>query len=542
MAQDGQEIKPPSADDKNNLANAGTVTAVETVPSKFQKAPKVEDGGQMLIDFEAGQPDPQMTLFNLEEEGVGISPATPAPTVSAEGPKVETATPAALDSAGAATAEGSKEKAEAKPKTASDIAPVGEENAEAAAETTTTQPDIAPIGDQSAIAPKTNSKPADTATSTAPVAQDDSLDDEDGPKDTRYREHFAKTSMKDLNAVWGMGDVDDELKETLGLSGKVRKNDKYGLDFHLPNGHTIEWHANLGGTEFIGMRKRSAKFDEEDAHAVAVTALARGWKAINVHGSVKQKEMIWLQAKLAGLEVANFEPVYSDDPNNVRNRLARELEARADKLVIGASAAEQGVMNIKTLPDAPQTSRDAPPVAEADAPETPESATTPSKAPEAKEPEAKAPEATSTPPATDKPVENPVLAAAKEQDPVADAKALIDKGATVDTPEKPVETSFGKLTPPVKGEETPAKGVTIHDIIAQEREAAAGDPDKIKKLDQMDALLKGDKLTRDAVVPEVADAASKAGVVIPTKEAAAPAAADTAAPKKKNGGGSTPKP
>ncbi|MBL8712558.1 MAG: hypothetical protein JNM12_06630 [Alphaproteobacteria bacterium] len=455
MAQDGQADTPPSAEDKKAPeASGGTVTAVA-------EARVVAEGSKYVSNLEVKRPElkpgDQLPLFDLETEGVGLTPSNGTPAIdltdTSKGPAAKAAALSA-DSVAVAPAPNAEAAAE--------------EGAEKKKDAAVGQPDIAPVGEADANAAKKDTTAAPVAkTDTAPVIDADDELDADENKDTRYRSVFAKNSMPAINAVWPAGDVSDELKETLGLTGKVKKNDKYGLDFHLPNGHVIEWHANLGGSEFIGMRKRTAKFGEEEAHAVAVTAKARGWTAINVHGNQKQKELMWLHAKMNGLEVANFEPMYSEDPNNVHNRLAAFNAEKNDKLTIGATPASHQ-MNLSGVDlSAPQTTGDEPD------PETPAT-----DKPAAKAEGDKPAVAETGKPVTEKPVvaegdkpvtEKPVVAEGEK--PVA---AAAEKGTT---------TSFGVVTPP--------KNEALASATAEVREKNAGNPEAQASLDAIDKIVKG---------------------------------------------------
>lgn len=139
---------------------------------------------------------------------------------------------------------------------------------------------------------------------------------------------FNAKHMPLINEIWGVPQVDDQLMEALGQSGDIRKS-KFGLEFTLPNGHRLEWHQNLGGAEFIGMSKRTANFDMDDAHATIAASKSRGWNAINVHGSKEEKEMLWLEAQRQGLEVTNFIPMADSD---VRRQWEQEQQKKLDEL------------------------------------------------------------------------------------------------------------------------------------------------------------------------------------------------------------------
>jgi len=161
-------------------------------------------------------------------------------------------------------------------------------------------------------------------------------------RNSKFFVDFNTKHLPVLNEIWGVGDVDPALKHALGETGEIRKH-KNGLLFDLPNGHTIEWHANLGGAEFIGMPRKSSTFDSTDAHAVVAASKSRGWQAITVYGTVEQKEMLWLEAQRQGIKVSNFEP---REGSPILDKWREEAQAKADDQVVGISASEHGPMNL----------------------------------------------------------------------------------------------------------------------------------------------------------------------------------------------------
>ncbi|MDI1228783.1 MAG: hypothetical protein PSY14_13965 [bacterium] len=522
MAQDGQVDTPPSPDDKK-VSEGGTLTAVAEAeaPAAETATPVVAEGSKFAANLEVKRPDLKpgdQMLFDFENEGVGITPVSvssdlksdvtaPSLTDTSKGPTV---VPAAAANTATAVAE---EKA------ADEGAAVIDKN-----------PDITPIGEptaeEKAKAKQTNTGPVAQPTANASTEQE--AEAEEPIKDVRYRSVFAAKSMGVLNEVWGVGEVSDELKETLGLSGKVKKNDKYGLDFHMPNGHVIEWHANLGGAEFIGMRKRTSKFDEEDARSVAVTAKARGWTAINVHGNQKQKEIMWLHAKMNGLEVANFEPMYSNDPNNVRNRLAAHLAQQNDGEVIGATPVQQQMNLSGGVPEHEQTTR------EDDGAETPAANVT-----------ADAEKPVTEKPVTEKPAENAAVAETAAVNTATTTTPAVETPVTAEAAAAEggeVKTTFGKIDPPAKGDADGSKidKELVKSLAEEVRAANPGNPEAEQSLAAVDKALKG----KDGVAPAVTDIANEKGVALETKEKpekGTPAVADTGAKPPKNGGAKPPK-
>ena len=231
--------------------------------------------------------------------------------------------------------------------------------------------------------------PQQPAQPTAETKKPEAITDEDlqGSKFAYNLNIFNEKHMPILNETWGVGTVDPELIKALGEEGEIRKH-KNGLLFNLPNGHTIEWHHNFGGAEFIGMPRAKSKFDEEDAHAVVAAGKSRGWQALNVFGDVKQKEMMWLEAMRQGMGVANFEPM-QDSP--AFKQWMKESQANLDTVTVGAAPAEHGMPVLDSkfggLPpaepiDTPKQEAPQKQEAKADAPGTPADA----KAPETKGP------------------------------------------------------------------------------------------------------------------------------------------------------------
>lgn len=186
----------------------------------------------------------------------------------------------------------------------------------------------------------TDDKPkASTAT-----AEDDMA--ADLPTASRYRDLFHKKHFGTLQERWdGLQDV-PEFQDALGEHGEIRKS-KYGFDLHFENGkqHKIEWHESLrgSGSEFIGMTRRTALFDQDDAFNVVSASRARGWKTLNVHGTDDQKAMLWVEAKLQGMEVTNFEP-----PKG--HPAWADLAARSEKNMDNTPGVTNGEMGIPVIP------------------------------------------------------------------------------------------------------------------------------------------------------------------------------------------------
>lgn len=267
-------------------------------------------------------------------EGPGVTPAVLQPEAQASNEAVATAP----------VPEKPEIKAEVTPPEIAPITPpAGEKKEEAKIESA---PDIAPIM-QTEKTPDTvaadaaksavNPQPFKPADMDAEAPPSEETDYKSSPDYSAFLANFRAKNLPVLNDMWGVPDVNDEFKEAIGNSGSIKKS-KYGLDFNLPNGHKIEWHAQLGGSEFIGMSRQTDKFDADDAHATVAASIARGWQAINVHGTVAQKEMLWLEAQRQGIEVTNFQPTMDSDVRRQWEQEAMErAQRRSDKEVVGIS-------------------------------------------------------------------------------------------------------------------------------------------------------------------------------------------------------------
>lgn len=174
-----------------------------------------------------------------------------------------------------------------------------------------------------------------------PIMTDDNPEDEMSEDRkmsiARARAAFQKNGFLDImnEGKWNIGEITDTLKEALE-DGEVRANRKHGLDFVRPNGHKIEWHENMGGAEFIGMTRKTKNFDLDDAKIVVAASKSRGWKAISVHGSPEQRDMMWLEAQRQGIEVANHTP----SPNSEYLKKWKEEQAAKKEMNVGAAPAD----------------------------------------------------------------------------------------------------------------------------------------------------------------------------------------------------------
>lgn len=263
----------------------------------------------------------------------------------------------------------------------------------------------APTEESSSGAPK--SKPEDSIGKSAVAEKlgDDAL------KKSKFIDDTWQDAL--LRQAWNMDKIDPEIQKFVT---SVEQDPKKGtICFKTKHGN-FDWGKAQDGSEFIGRHGIFNLLTQEVADEEALVAKTRGWKSVNVHGSEANKERLWLGAKRAGLEVANYTP-----PENSK---ALEIwkKENADKLT-GLQNAEEAPKN-----EAP---KQAPPKAEQPAAAEPPKNDAPAA------PVAAAP--TDTAPVVDEPkaAEPP-----KAEEPKAAATAQEEKPAT------PVASKFGAAEPP----------------------------------------------------------------------------------------------
>lgn len=378
--QEPQKVTPDTPETPETPETPATPEAAST--SDTPETPVVAEN--------AATPETPETPATPAETGTGIEgskimgngdPNKPfANTVGVEQGDPVVATPAAVNGPGdTATAEQPAEQAAETPvetpvetpaQTAAQVTP--ETPAEETPATTTAAPATEAAAEEDAEnapikinGPDTNEVEAEkaeaakkaqvdpTATATTPqnttdkpetVAADDMADDQ--PEVSRYRDLFHKKHFGTLQERWdGLQDV-PQFQDALGENGEIRKS-KYGFELHFENGkqHTIEWHESLrgSGSEFIGMTRRTALFDKDDAFNVVSASRARGWKTLNVHGTDDQKAMLWVEAQLQGIDVTNYKPPKGHPAYD-------ELAARAGEQMDKTPGVSNGEMGIPVIP------------------------------------------------------------------------------------------------------------------------------------------------------------------------------------------------
>lgn len=155
-----------------------------------------------------------------------------------------------------------------------------------------------------------------------------------------------------LNNAWGIGAFDSSILASYVHGDDVKLKGDGSLKFKLKNGDDLNWRINTraDGTQFesitmdgghFGLRKMT----QESADAMIAVAVTKGWEAINVSvgvvaNPIANKEMMWLAAQSAGLEVSNFEPLPDSkiwDKLKQRNPERYEELINKDKVQTGIS-------------------------------------------------------------------------------------------------------------------------------------------------------------------------------------------------------------
>ncbi len=121
------------------------------------------------------------------------------------------------------------------------------------------------------------------------------------------RGQFNKSSVFDkvVNEVCGLSSIEDYEYAHIDryFNTNNSKKTKTGFQAKTRNGITINWLKDQQGHQMIqrpvGFRK---KFTDEDAAAMVALAKGLGWTKMSVHGSVEQKDMLWLAVQLRNLE------------------------------------------------------------------------------------------------------------------------------------------------------------------------------------------------------------------------------------------------
>lgn len=110
-----------------------------------------------------------------------------------------------------------------------------------------------------------------------------------------------------INKRWGRGELDDYIYEELikYASPDTAKETKNGFELELLNGRKIRWEVvqEEGYPQYEQITGSRRGFNMEEAAAMAALAALRGWAEVNVFGTIREKEMLWLAAQLQNLQV-----------------------------------------------------------------------------------------------------------------------------------------------------------------------------------------------------------------------------------------------
>lgn len=143
---------------------------------------------------------------------------------------------------------------------------------------------------------------------------------EEAPPKSKF---LAQGDNLKLMEAWQLKTMPEELQEALE-GGGIKQSMYGGFEFTTAEGQKFGWRIDANGKESIGQHGLFVRMSPELATAEIAAAKAHGWEKINIFGNTAKKEMLWLAAMRAGLEVKNFEP----DPNSaVAKKWAKEKVA-----------------------------------------------------------------------------------------------------------------------------------------------------------------------------------------------------------------------
>lgn len=152
-----------------------------------------------------------------------------------------------------------------------------------------------------------------------PAVTDDML------KGTAYQTSFDISKTVIITDAWKLPEIPVAFKAAL-LDVAVTEK---GLDFTLQNGHKLQWNSGKnGGKEYIGSNEDVENFDDTDVKASVAGAVSRGWKTVAVHGTLEQREALWLEAMRNKIDVTNFTP---EDGRAVKKTWEREQGPKPPK-------------------------------------------------------------------------------------------------------------------------------------------------------------------------------------------------------------------
>jgi len=106
-----------------------------------------------------------------------------------------------------------------------------------------------------------------------------------------------------INEAWGYGGLDGDAFDSIikYADPEMAKKSKTGFEMDLLKGGKISWTPPSQQDPNERISCPSKKFDQDAAAAMVALARLHGWKTLNVHGTVEQKEMLWLAVQRQNL-------------------------------------------------------------------------------------------------------------------------------------------------------------------------------------------------------------------------------------------------
>jgi hypothetical protein len=113
-----------------------------------------------------------------------------------------------------------------------------------------------------------------------------------------------------INETWGYNWLDNDAFASIikYADPEMAKKNTTGFELDLFNGKKIKWNLPSQNDPNERISGPNRGFDQDTAAAMVALARLRGWKTLNVHGTVAQKEMLWLAVQRQNLlEMDAFE-------------------------------------------------------------------------------------------------------------------------------------------------------------------------------------------------------------------------------------------